>query len=105
MTLLTLGALVLIDLVADVVGRSTPLPRVSVLLISGVLIGPGGLVLLDRACRVGLVRRPWALAMTVRRSHDETRSHVAPIHKRAMLNLSCTAVEFFYNRDCAVQSG
>jgi Kef-type K+ transport system membrane component KefB len=42
MTLLTLGALFLIGLCADLVGRSTPMPRITVLLVSGVMIGPGG---------------------------------------------------------------
>lgn len=42
MLLLTLGFLFLVGLVADVVGRLTPLPRVTLLLLSGVLIGPSG---------------------------------------------------------------
>lgn len=48
MTLLTLGALFLIGLVADVAGRLTPLPRVTVLLLSGILIGPAGFALLPQ---------------------------------------------------------
>jgi len=47
-TLLTLGALFLIGLVADVAGRLTPLPRVTVLLLSGILIGPAGFALLPQ---------------------------------------------------------
>ncbi len=47
MALLTLGAIFLVGLAADVVGRSTPLPRVSVLLLSGVVIGPAVLGILD----------------------------------------------------------
>lgn len=42
MLLLTLGALFLVGLTADVIGRYTPLPRVTLLLLSGVLIGPTG---------------------------------------------------------------
>ena len=40
--LLTLGGLFLLGLVADLVGRLTPLPRVSLLLLTGLLIGPSG---------------------------------------------------------------
>jgi Kef-type K+ transport system membrane component KefB len=40
MDLLLLGALFLVGLVADLIGRFTFLPRVSVLLLSGLLIGP-----------------------------------------------------------------
>ena len=42
MTLLIIGGLFLLGLAADVAGRLTPLPRVTLLLISGVLIGPSG---------------------------------------------------------------
>ena len=42
MLLLTLGVLFLVGLIADVAGRLTPLPRVTVLLLAGVLIGPTG---------------------------------------------------------------
>lgn len=49
MTLLLLGALFLIGLVADVAGRLTPLPRVTVLLLSGILIGPSGFDLLPES--------------------------------------------------------
>jgi Kef-type K+ transport system membrane component KefB len=43
MTLLILGGLFLIGLVADIAGRLTPLPRITVLLLAGVFIGPSGL--------------------------------------------------------------
>jgi|TARA_B110000196_G_scaffold314423_1_gene322573 NhaP-type Na+/H+ or K+/H+ antiporter len=49
MTLLTLGGLFLIGLIADIVGRFTPLPRITVLLISGLLIGPSGFALISDA--------------------------------------------------------
>ncbi|MFW6093144.1 MAG: cation:proton antiporter [Pseudomonadota bacterium] len=45
MTLLILGGIFLLGLVADVAGRLTPLPRVTLLLLSGVAIGPTGLAL------------------------------------------------------------
>jgi Kef-type K+ transport system membrane component KefB len=44
--LLTLGSMFLLGLVADLVGRRTPLPRVSLLLVTGLLIGPSGFSLL-----------------------------------------------------------
>ena len=44
--LLTLGGMFLLGLVADLVGRRTPLPRVSLLLLTGLLIGPSGFSLL-----------------------------------------------------------
>ena len=43
MNLLLLGVLFLVGLLADLAGRFTPLPRVSVLLLSGLAIGPAGL--------------------------------------------------------------
>ena len=41
--LITLGALFLVGLLTDLLGRRTPLPRVSLLLIAGFAIGPSGL--------------------------------------------------------------
>ncbi len=43
LTLITLGALFLVGLVADELGRRTRLPRVTLLVLLGVLIGPVGL--------------------------------------------------------------
>ncbi|MBW1989594.1 MAG: cation:proton antiporter, partial [Deltaproteobacteria bacterium] len=43
----TLGALLLLGLVADFVGHKTRLPRVSLLILFGVAMGPGGLDLID----------------------------------------------------------
>ncbi len=45
-TLLTLGVLLLLGLVTDALGRRTPLPRVTLLLIFGFLIGPSAFDLL-----------------------------------------------------------
>ncbi len=45
-TLTTLGVILLAGLVADLIGRRTALPRVTLLLLSGLLIGPTGLDLL-----------------------------------------------------------
>jgi Kef-type K+ transport system membrane component KefB len=45
-TLLLLGGLFSLGVVTDVLGRRTPLPRVTLLLVFGVLIGPSGLDLL-----------------------------------------------------------
>ncbi len=45
-TLVTLGALILVGLLTDFLGRRTPLPRVTLLLIFGFLVGPSGLDLL-----------------------------------------------------------
>lgn len=45
-TLVTLGLLFLLGLVADVLGRRTPLPRVTLLIVVGFLIGPAVLNLL-----------------------------------------------------------
>ena len=44
--LLALGGMFLLGLLADLVGRHTPLPRVSLLLLTGLLIGPSGFSLL-----------------------------------------------------------
>ncbi len=44
--LITFGGLFLLGLIADLVGRHTPLPRVTLLLLSGFLIGPSVLDLL-----------------------------------------------------------
>jgi Kef-type K+ transport system membrane component KefB len=49
LTSTTLGALLLVALAADWLGRHTPLPRVSVLLLLGVLAGPAALDLLPEA--------------------------------------------------------
>ncbi len=45
-TLLTLGALLLVGLITDAIGRRTTLPRVTLLLVFGILIGPSALNLL-----------------------------------------------------------
>ncbi len=45
-TILSLGAILLIGLATDALGRRTPLPRVTLLLVFGVAIGPEGLDLL-----------------------------------------------------------
>ena len=41
--LLTLGAVLLVSLALEFVGRQTRLPRVTLLLLFGILVGPGGL--------------------------------------------------------------
>lgn len=46
-TLITLGILLLLGLATDAIGRRTRLPRVTLLLIFGFVIGPGGLDLLS----------------------------------------------------------
>ena len=48
-TILTLGALLLLGLVAEGLGRRTPVPRVTLLLLIGVLAGPAVLDLLPAA--------------------------------------------------------
>ena len=49
MTLLLLGVLFLVGLVADVAGRLTPLPRVTLLLLGGLLLGSSGFDLIPEA--------------------------------------------------------
>lgn len=44
--LLTVGAIFLAGLMADLIGRHTPLPRVTLLLLAGVIVGPAALDLL-----------------------------------------------------------
>jgi len=44
--LMTLGALLLLGLVTDWLGRRTSLPRITLLLLFGIVIGPSGLDLL-----------------------------------------------------------
>lgn len=46
LVLITLGSLFLVGLLADLVGRHTPLPRITVLLIAGFAIGPSAFNLL-----------------------------------------------------------
>jgi NhaP-type Na+/H+ or K+/H+ antiporter len=46
--LLTLGGLLLVGLVADEIGRRTRWPRVTLLILVGIGIGPSGLDLLPR---------------------------------------------------------
>ena len=45
-TLITLGGLFVLGLATDLLGRRTPLPRVTLLLLFGLGIGPAGLDLL-----------------------------------------------------------
>ena len=45
-TLVTLGGLMMLGLVTDLLGRCTPLPRVTLLLLFGFVIGPSGMALL-----------------------------------------------------------
>lgn len=45
-TLIIVGAVFLLGLLADVAGRLTPLPRVTLLLLAGVLVGPSGVGLI-----------------------------------------------------------
>ncbi len=47
-TLITLGGLFLAGLVTDLIGRHTPLPRVTLLLVFGFAIGPAALDLRPR---------------------------------------------------------
>ncbi|WP_319780848.1 cation:proton antiporter [Maridesulfovibrio sp.] len=49
LTLMTLGFLFILGLVADLIGRNTPIPRVSALLVFGIIIGPSGFDLLPVA--------------------------------------------------------
>ncbi|MGM0577726.1 MAG: cation:proton antiporter [Myxococcota bacterium] len=46
LVLLTLGAVFLLGLAADALGRHTPLPRVTLLLVAGIAVGPSALDLL-----------------------------------------------------------
>lgn len=45
--LLALGGMFLLSLVADLAGRHTPFPRVTLLLLAGLLVGPAGFSLLS----------------------------------------------------------
>lgn len=45
-TLLALGMMFVLGMVADILGRKTPLPRVTLLLLAGIMIGPAGFSLL-----------------------------------------------------------
>ena len=47
--LLTIGALLLVGLAADAIGRHTPVPRVTLLILFGVAAGPSGFDILPRA--------------------------------------------------------
>ena len=65
MDLILLGSLFLVGLVADIAGRFTPLPRVSFLLLSGLLIGPSvlGLISQDTAAQWFPILTNMALSM------------------------------------------
>ncbi len=45
-TLLALGMMFVLGMVADILGRKTPLPRVTLLLLAGIMLGPAGFSLL-----------------------------------------------------------
>jgi NhaP-type Na+/H+ or K+/H+ antiporter len=45
-TLLSIGGIFLLGFAADLAGRYTPLPRVTLLLLCGLLFGPAGIDLL-----------------------------------------------------------
>jgi Kef-type K+ transport system membrane component KefB len=51
LALLTLGGLLLVGLAADEIGRRTRLPRVTLLILFGLLVGPSGLALLPDAAQ------------------------------------------------------
>lgn len=42
MTLITLGLLFMVGFLADIIGKNTPIPRVSILMVAGFMIGPSG---------------------------------------------------------------
>ena len=46
LTLITLGILFMVGFLADTIGRNTPIPRVSILMVAGFIIGPNGFDLL-----------------------------------------------------------
>ncbi len=47
-TLLALGMMFVLGMVADILGRKTPLPRVTLLLLAGIMLGPAGFSLLPQ---------------------------------------------------------
>ncbi|GKT30979.1 cation:proton antiporter, partial [Aduncisulcus paluster] len=46
LTLIPLGMLFMVGFIADTIGRNTPIPRVSILMVAGFMIGPSGFDLL-----------------------------------------------------------
>jgi len=51
LTLITLGLLFMVGFLADTIGSKTPIPRVSILMIAGFIIGPNGFDLLPVSSR------------------------------------------------------
>ncbi|MEN8182489.1 MAG: cation:proton antiporter [Myxococcota bacterium] len=92
-TLLTLGALLLAGLAADVIGRRTRLPRVTLLLLLGVAAGPVGLELLpkDTSQWFPLIADV-ALAMVAFLLGGELTRAALREHGRAVLTISLVVV-------------
>ena len=77
-TLKTLGGLFLLGCVTDGLGRLTRLPRVTLLLLFGVVIGPGVLDLLPRTDGACPGRRdPGPSTLTVRHAPSHPQRHYA----------------------------
>lgn len=77
LALVTVGALLLAGLLADTLARRTPLPRVTLLMLLGVAVGPMGLALLppgreawfEVAANVALVMIGFLLGGAFTREH------------------------------------
>jgi len=91
--LLTIGGLLLVGLVADTIGRRTPLPRVTLLILFGVVAGPSGFDILPHAlsdwyevlATIALTMVAFLLGGTL--SADNLRAH-----GRAILTISVAVV-------------
>jgi Kef-type K+ transport system membrane component KefB len=93
MVLITLGALFVVGLAADAVGRHTPLPRVTLLLACGIVVGGSGLDLLPQGAeRLYDVLSTVALTMVAFLLGNSLTLHSLRRHGRAILTISVLIV-------------
>ena len=91
--LLTLGALLLLGFATDSLGRRTKLPRVTLLLLFGLLVGPSGLDLLPDFGRAWFpVVSNMALVMVGFLLGGKLSLDSMRVHGRAILSISAAAV-------------
>ncbi len=100
--LITIGGLLLLGLLTDALGRRSPLPRVTLLLVFGFLIGPGGLGLLpDRIVGSFDLLAKMALVMVGFLMGGQLTLKTFRKHGRHILWISIVAVIVTFVVECA----